>query len=130
MSDENVGGWKLVSVEPSQFQIQSIQAQTGCDEATARLFWSKLLYWASEPPAALSAHGQPVVDDSQRKLAQGLIEQLPRDHDGRNSWLLNHGVGHESDWLRAEHKRYQQAWEDWHEGYPKPTMRRYTGATP
>ena len=27
------------------------------------------------------------------KWAQGLIEQLPGDHDGRNSWLLNYGTG-------------------------------------
>lgn len=76
MSDENVGGWKLVSVEPSQFQIQSIQAQTGCDEATARLFWSKLLYWASEPPADLSAHGQPVVDDLDIAGAANLYQDM------------------------------------------------------
>ena len=24
--------------------------------------------------------------------AEGLIRQLPEDHDGRNSWLLNYGV--------------------------------------
>jgi len=23
--------------------------------------------------------------------AEGLIEQLPEDHDGRNSWLMNYG---------------------------------------
>jgi len=34
------------------------------------------------------------------KWAQLLIEQLPANHDGRNSWLLNHGVGEESDRLR------------------------------
>ena len=30
------------------------------------------------------------------RWAQALIEQLPGDHDGRNSWLLNYGVGAEA----------------------------------
>lgn len=34
--------------------------------------------------------------------AQGLIEQLPANHDGRNSWLLNHGDGETYDTKRAE----------------------------
>ena len=33
--------------------------------------------------------------------AEGLIEQLPKDHDGRNSWLLNYGVEEEANALRA-----------------------------
>jgi hypothetical protein len=37
--------------------------------------------------------------------AQGLIEQLPATHVGRNSWLLNHGVGDEADAKRAAWKR-------------------------
>ena len=32
--------------------------------------------------------------------AEALILQMPADHDGRNSWLLNYGVGKE-----AVHKR-------------------------
>lgn len=28
--------------------------------------------------------------------AEGLILQLPDTHDGRNSWLINYGVGHEA----------------------------------
>ena len=35
------------------------------------------------------------------KWAEGLILQLPETHDGRNSWLLNYGVGPESDKIRA-----------------------------
>ena len=30
------------------------------------------------------------------KHAEGLIEQLPEDHDGRNTWLLNYGTGSEA----------------------------------
>jgi len=35
------------------------------------------------------------------KWAQSLIEQLPPGHDGRNSWLLNYGVGEACDAMRA-----------------------------
>jgi hypothetical protein len=34
------------------------------------------------------------------KWAQGLIEQLPENHDGRNSWLLNYGIGEHYDQAR------------------------------
>lgn len=27
------------------------------------------------------------------RWAEGLIRQLPENHDGRNSWLLNYGCG-------------------------------------
>lgn len=37
---------------------------------------------------------------SRVKWAEGLILQLPENHDGRNSWLLNYGVGPEADALR------------------------------
>ena len=30
---------------------------------------------------------------SRVKWAEGLIRQLPKDHDGRNSWLLNYANG-------------------------------------
>lgn len=36
------------------------------------------------------------------KWAEGLISQLPKTHDGRNSWLLNYGVGEEAEMLRAK----------------------------
>ena len=37
-----------------------------------------------------------------QKYAEGLILQLPADHDGRNSWLMNYGVGEEAKALREE----------------------------
>jgi hypothetical protein len=39
------------------------------------------------------------------RWAEGLILQLPANHDGRNSWLLNYGTGDESDAIRAAHAR-------------------------
>jgi hypothetical protein len=35
-------------------------------------------------------------------FAEGLISQLPKNHDGRNTWLLNYGVGKESRELREK----------------------------
>lgn len=37
---------------------------------------------------------------SRQKFAEGLIAQLPLDHDGRNTWLMNYGVGEEAQQLR------------------------------
>lgn len=34
------------------------------------------------------------------EAAERLIEQLPYDHDGRNTWLLNYGVREEAKRLR------------------------------
>lgn len=39
------------------------------------------------------------------RWAEGLILQLPANHDGRNSWLPNYGTGDESDAIRAAHAR-------------------------
>lgn len=77
----------------------------------------------------LYAHAQAAAKVEALKWAQGLIEQLPANHDGRNSWLVNHGVGDESDWLRAEWKRYADECHDYYcsgpmDG-PKPERRRY-----
>jgi hypothetical protein len=33
--------------------------------------------------------------------AENLIRFLPRDHDGRNTWLLNYGRGEEAQAMRA-----------------------------
>lgn len=39
---------------------------------------------------------------SRQRWAEGLIEQLPAEHDGRNSWLMNFGIGEEADTLRKK----------------------------
>lgn len=37
--------------------------------------------------------------------AEGLIVQLPKEHEGRNSWLLNYGVSEEAIKLREGHNK-------------------------
>lgn len=44
------------------------------------------------------------------RWAEGLIKQLPEDHDGRNSWLLNYGSDKEArqaEWARRNGKTLQ-----------------------
>lgn len=36
------------------------------------------------------------------RYAEGLISQLPKDHDGRNTWLLNYGIKEEAVKLRKD----------------------------
>ena len=36
------------------------------------------------------------------QYAESLIKQLPKDHDGRNTWLLNYGIGREAYLLREK----------------------------
>lgn len=37
---------------------------------------------------------------SRVRWAEGLIAQLPKTHEGRNSWLMNYGIRGESDEIR------------------------------
>lgn len=38
-----------------------------------------------------------------QKWAEGLISQLPSDHEGRNTWLMHYGVGAEAVEFRKAH---------------------------
>jgi hypothetical protein len=44
------------------------------------------------------------------RWAEGLILQLPPDHEGRNSWLLNYGRGPEADKIRVAQGFNQFDW--------------------
>lgn len=48
---------------------------------------------------------------SRVKHAEGLIQQLPADHEGRNTWLLNYGVSDEAEQIRKN-------WHDKHSSKP------------
>ena len=41
----------------------------------------------------------------QLNWVEGLILQLPENHDGRNSWLLNHGASEEANIIRVKHSK-------------------------
>jgi hypothetical protein len=53
---------------------------------------------ATPPSAAEAQSGLSRV-----QFAEGLIQQIPDDHDGRNTWLLNYGTGDEAKALRLKH---------------------------
>lgn len=36
-----------------------------------------------------------------QRAAENLILQIPKPHDGRNTWLMNYGIGEEAKTLRA-----------------------------
>ncbi len=49
----------------------------------------------------IKLNAQEIQSDYNRvSSAEGLIIQLPTDHDGRNTWLLNYGVGSEAKKFR------------------------------
>lgn len=39
---------------------------------------------------------------NRQSYAEALISQLPTYHDGRNTWLLNYGIGEESVEMRKQ----------------------------
>lgn len=39
---------------------------------------------------------------SRQAWAEGLVRQLPTNHDGRNSWLLNFGTSEEAERMRED----------------------------
>jgi Lar family restriction alleviation protein len=67
-------------------------AQIGLDVSEAKHTVGPHLLTPSEIQSGL---------DRQRR-AEILIEQLPPDHDGRNSWLMNYGIGDKAKALRLE----------------------------
>lgn len=49
---------------------------------------------------------------SRVRSAEGLILQLPKDHDGRNTWLMNYGVREEAVAIRDNDARVMEWDED------------------
>lgn len=78
-------------------------------ERFASWFGARLIALA-EAPAIRLTQAEIQCGQDRVRWTQGLIEQLPADHDGRNSWLLNYGLGAEAEALRAE----------WRKGAPYP----------
>ena len=58
----------------------------------------------AEEKATIKLNGHETQSGLNRqKSAEGLIIQLPVDHDGRNTWLMNYGISEEARALRAKH---------------------------
>lgn len=59
---------------------------------------------ADLPRTVIRLNGAEIQSGHDRvRWAEGLVAQLPAEHDGRNTWLLNFGVGVEAARLRARH---------------------------
>lgn len=58
-----------------------------------------------------------------QQYAEGLIVQLPVTHDGRNSWLMNFGIGGEAEALRKK----RDLWFDPEFGAVGPTHTHVAG---
>jgi hypothetical protein len=55
-----------------------------------------------KPPHTIALDKAEIQSGMDRvKWAEGLIQQLPLNHDGRNSWLMNYGRGEEAAQIRA-----------------------------
>lgn len=60
---------------------------------------------ASPKAGHIKLTGSEIQSGSSRVLiAEMLIEQLPKTHDGRNSWLMNYGVRQEANEKRIINK--------------------------
>jgi len=62
---------------------------------------------AQEPVACMFVNNDGECEEHM-SWAEGLILQLPITHDGRNSWLLNHGKDLQAEWLRNNHAKLQE----------------------
>jgi hypothetical protein len=51
--------WQAVPKIANGLVVDTIRTQLGCDTSDAQAFWSKLLYWATEYPAAAPNPEQP-----------------------------------------------------------------------
>jgi hypothetical protein len=58
---------------------------------------------ADEPSVIRLTKAEAQSGLNRLRFAEGLILQLPADHDGRNTWLLNYGTGPEAAALRSKH---------------------------
>ena len=56
---------------------------------------------AAEQPRITLTKAEVQSHFDRQQWAEGLILQLPAEHDGRNSWLLNYGVKEEARERRA-----------------------------
>lgn len=88
-------GWEAVSFrvpEEGEYYLGS----EGVKLAQTDFHYRWLIVRKKQPPRGLH---DPL------RFAEGLIEQLPDDHEGAINWLMNHGEGDKAGKLR---KKYRQ----------------------
>lgn len=88
----------IVSVPGASFYEQSTIQYNELVKADAEL--KRLCGYAQTPGLATRPEIQSGMD--RQKWAENLILQLPIEHNGRNSWLLNYGRGEFAETLRKD----------------------------
>jgi len=63
-------------------------------------FWNWLV--APEPPSIRLSPVEVQTGHDRVRAAECLILQLPKDHDGRNAWLLNYGISEPAMRMQAQ----------------------------
>jgi hypothetical protein len=66
-------------------------------------------------PLIAQTEAEKQSNSSRQRWAEGLILQLPNTHNGRNSWLLNYGVGEQAFELRKAHDNL--IWSEEHQAF-------------
>lgn len=91
--------------DPSRFNTET--GRSAARAVAINKLWPMVVYaererLAAPPSIPLDPHeiqsGSTRVD-----WAEGLIKQLPEEHDGRNSWLLNYGsdaAARQAEWAK------------------------------
>lgn len=100
-----VTGRPSVSVSPENDNAE-IGEKVAIDNAMQEL-WPLMGYALKErlaaPPSIQLTPAEVQSGLDRVRWAEGLIKQLPEDHDGRNSWLLNYGsdkAERQAEWAR------------------------------
>lgn len=100
-----VTGRPSVSVSPENDNAE-IGEKVAIDNAMQEL-WPLMGYALKErlaaPPSIQLTPAEVQSGLDRVRWAEGLIKQLPEDHDGRNSWLLNYGTDkaeRQAEWAR------------------------------
>ena len=66
----------------------------------------------TEKPDVIKLTGAEMQSGLDRqRAAEGLIKQMPEDHDGRNTWLLNYGISDLAKQLRLNHSSGAVKWD-------------------
>jgi hypothetical protein len=86
-------GWDPVEILIDPDQYNKYVGDDGC------LYWDAKIRMKKKQP--LRGLHDPL------RFAEGLIEQLPDDHEGAINWLMNHGEGDKAGKLREKYSHPQ-----------------------
>lgn len=93
---------------PNHFKVVEFRKDMPHDIAD---MYIKKLFNAIPPEQGVLFSGAETASKLSRvKWAEGLIRQLPKNHEGRNSWLMNYGKSEEADEIRERNRKDGHTW--------------------